>query len=113
MKNILLKENIFRTTSIKSSLRQIHSFHTINVIMNRSNSRFKSYFYISPSLYRQFFKKTNILFSSKKDYYNILGVDKTASQADIKKSYIQLAKQWHPDRNKDPSAKDKFTQISE
>ncbi len=59
-----------------------------------------------------FFKQNNLLLN-KKDYYSTLGLSKTATQADIKKAYIQLAKQWHPDRNKDPSAKDKFTQISE
>jgi len=113
MKNILLKENIFKTTSIKSSLRKIHSFHSTNLGMYSKNSRLKPSFYISSSLYKQFFKKTNILFNSKKDYYNTLGVDKSATQAEIKKAYIQLAKQWHPDRNKDPTSKDKFTQISE
>jgi len=61
---------------------------------------------------KQFFKQCNFLLN-KKDYYSTLGLTKSASQADIKKAYIQLAKQWHPDRNKDPSAKDKFTQISE
>ena len=49
----------------------------------------------------------------KKDLYSVLGLSKTATQAEIKKAYIKLAKEWHPDRNKDPKAKDKFSQISE
>lgn len=48
------------------------------------------------------------------DYYKILGVDKGASQADIKKAYRKLARKHHPDLNpNDTSAKDKFQEINE
>ncbi|TFK13790.1 DnaJ-like protein subfamily C member 16 [Platysternon megacephalum] len=46
------------------------------------------------------------------DPYRILGVSRTSSQADIKKAYKKLAREWHPDKNKDPGAEDKFIQIS-
>ena len=36
-----------------------------------------------------------------KDYYEILGLDKNASDDDIKKAYRHLAKKWHPDANPD------------
>eukprot|EP00123_Amoebidium_parasiticum_P014209 comp22396_c0_seq1/m.33425 comp22396_c0_seq1/g.33425 ORF comp22396_c0_seq1/g.33425 comp22396_c0_seq1/m.33425 type:complete len:439 (-) comp22396_c0_seq1:61-1377(-) len=51
---------------------------------------------------------------SKRDYYEMLGLKKDASQADIKKAYYQLAKQYHPDKNKgDKEAEKKFAEISE
>ncbi|WP_299821954.1 J domain-containing protein [uncultured Pontibacter sp.] len=49
-----------------------------------------------------------------KDYYKILGVEKNALQADIKKAYRALAKKYHPDKNKDDTtAENKFKDISE
>ena len=49
-----------------------------------------------------------------KDYYNILGVHKTASQDDIKKQYRKLAKKYHPDMNPgNKKAEEKFKEISE
>ena len=50
----------------------------------------------------------------EKDYYASLGVPKDASQADIKKTYRKLARQYHPDANKgDAAAEEKFKEISE
>lgn len=51
---------------------------------------------------------------SKRDYYDILGVSKSADQAEIKKSYRKIALKFHPDRNPDnKEAEDKFKEAAE
>lgn len=50
---------------------------------------------------------------NKRDYYEVLGIPRTATKDEIKSAYRKLALQYHPDRNKSPDAEEKFKEISE
>lgn len=49
----------------------------------------------------------------RRDYYEILGVSRTANGDDIKRAFRKLAFQYHPDRNREPDAEERFKEINE
>ena len=52
--------------------------------------------------------------AGKRDYYDVLGIDRNADDASIKKAYRKMAKKYHPDMNKDnPAAEEKFKEVTE
>ena len=51
--------------------------------------------------------------ATKRDYYEVLGLNRNASPDEIKKAFRKLAFDLHPDRNKDPASEEKFKEISE
>src|SRR3954468_18934077 len=48
-----------------------------------------------------------------RDFYDVLGVPRTAGQDEIQRAYRKLARTYHPDVNKDPGAEEQFKEISE
>ena len=51
--------------------------------------------------------------AEKRDYYEVLGVSKTADDKDLKKAFRSLARKYHPDKNDSPDADEKFKEIQE
>jgi len=51
--------------------------------------------------------------NGKRDYYEVLGIAKSASKDEIKKAYRRLARQYHPDVSKEPEAENKFKEVNE
>ncbi|XP_063607967.1 dnaJ homolog subfamily B member 9-like isoform X2 [Penaeus indicus] len=54
-----------------------------------------------------------VLASCAKDYYDVLGISRKATDREIKKAFRKLAVQYHPDKNKEPGAEEKFREIAE
>lgn len=50
---------------------------------------------------------------AKRDFYEVLGINKSASKDEIKSAYRKLAKKYHPDINKEPGAEEKFKEVQE
>lgn len=56
---------------------------------------------------------SGVVIVSKRDYYEVLGISKSASKDEIKKAYRKLSKTYHPDINKEPDAAEKFKEVKE
>lgn len=101
-------------------LKSNKSFNQSNESISLSN---KKYSFISKNSIKRDFVYNRFYYNLKrnffgrqqnsKDYYKVLGVSKNSNKSDIKKAYFKLAKEWHPDNNKDPKAKEKFAEIAE
>lgn len=59
------------------------------------------------------FRRSTLATNTKRDYYEVLGVNRTATDVEIKSAYRKLAMQYHPDRNPHPDAEERFKECSE
>ncbi|RZC53850.1 hypothetical protein C5167_012708 [Papaver somniferum] len=92
----------------KKPLQSLYSSYNQNI----SNNKF--FFSSSSSSFSSARKRRfgGIVIRAAADYYSTLGVPKSATSKDIKAAYRRLARQYHPDVNKEPGATDKFKEIS-
>ncbi|KAI1940509.1 mdj1 protein precursor [Ophidiomyces ophidiicola] len=88
----------FRSRSFQSSSKQCQERGPCT---RPSNARYQP---------RRAFHSSSPAQATVRDPYNVLGVNKSASASEIKRAYYGLAKKYHPDTNKDPGAKDKFSE---
>ncbi|TDZ25755.1 DnaJ-like protein 1 [Colletotrichum sidae] len=108
----LLSSRISRQSKLKDTVckrTSQHRIHTGTFNVRSTKSSAPRVTCQAPASKRPFHATSTNLAPS--DPYKTLGVDKSASAGDIKKAYYGLAKKYHPDTNKDPSAKEKFGEI--
>ncbi|KAI2602839.1 hypothetical protein GGR54DRAFT_622739 [Hypoxylon sp. NC1633] len=106
---ILSPTQIYRRQRLRDSLRKRPQCNSISSLCKRPSNAINRPRCQATVCRRSFHATSNAL--AIKDPYKTLGVGKSASTAEIKKAYYALAKKYHPDTNKDSSAKDRFGEV--
>ena len=83
------------------------SYHNLNANKRINKCQKFKFKFFQQIIKKKFQQKMN------KDYFKILNVAKKCSDDDIKKAYKKLALKYHPDKNKDPKAEEKFKEVVE
>lgn len=105
------KNFLFFTSTLSTSFSTKNYHSSSDALLRRHRGRISTNeTFVAPSLFSQ---KCFQFGGSSDDYYHALGVSPAASTAEIKSAYKKLAMQYHPDRNKEASAEEKFKKVSE
>ena len=112
--NLIRKNNHFNYSFIIDNYCFINNKQNLLLkFFNLHNYTNKNFFSFNKTQKKSFFKKTLILNNNKThNFYDILGIDKKSTNSQIKQAYLKLAKQHHPDVNKEKGSDEKFKTIS-
>lgn len=101
-----LFKNNFLSLKFKSKLNQQETKFKNILPQTKYQNKFQTF------QKKDYFKKTNILLHNRSYMYEILGVEKDCTNEEIKKAYINLARQYHPEINKDAGAEEMFKSLT-